>query len=473
MSNFTQIAWDVWRASRATAEAIKTRQQNRLAELVGYARLHSEFYTKRYHGLPGHIEDVRQLPVVGKAELMAHFDEWVTDPALTQAGVEQFIADKGNIGHLHLNRYLVCTTSGTTGTPAILVQDPTMMNVVGALNVVRATPAWLSVGDLMRILKARARTAAVWAIDGHFLGISMAQRQILERPSRGKSIRAFSVLTPLPELVQTLNEFQPAMLNGYATAISLLAQEQEAGRLKIHPVLVMTSSESLAPEERDRIAAAFGAKVRDNYGCSEFVAIAYDCGHGWLHIHADWVILEPVDENLQPVPPGQTSQSVLLTNLANHVQPIIRYNLGDRITVNPEPCTCGSSLPAIRVEGRTDDILRFALPDGTTVPVLPLALWSVIKETSGVQRFQAIQTAPDRLKIRLETKPSAEARLIWDMLRQRVYEYLARQGLGHVRVEYTPEPPVRDPISGKFRHVWAEVERTRPRQPDKTIVHLK
>src|SRR5690606_26226061 len=150
----------------------------------------------------------------------------------------------------------------------------------------------------------------------------------------------------------------------------------------------------------------------DNYGCSEFVAIAYDCGHGWLHIHADWVILEPVDENLQPVPPGQTSQSVLLTNLANHVQPIIRYNLADRITVNPEPCACGSHLPAIRVEGRTDDILRFTRLDGTMVPVLPLALWSVIKETAGVQRFQAIQTASDRLQIRLEMKPFADDKLI-------------------------------------------------------------
>lgn len=461
MSNSSplSIAWDVWRAPRGGPAAIATRQQARLAELVAFARQHSKFYAERYRAVPERVTDVRQLPVVGKPELMAHLDEWVTDPALTRAGLERFVADRSNIGQLYLDRYTVCTTSGTTGVPAILVQDPHMMTVVGMLNVLRATPAWLTGRDLWRILQARARTAAIWALDGHFLGVSMARRQILERPSRAKSIRTFSVLTPLPELVQQLNEFQPAMLNGYATAVSLLAQEQEAGRLNIHPVLVLTSSESLAPAERERIAAAFGAKVRDNYGCSEFVAIAYNCGHGWLHVHADWVILEPVDENFQPVPPGQPSQSVLLTNLANHAQPILRYNLGDRLLVNPAPCACGSPLPAIRVEGRTDEILRLARPDGTRVPVLPLALWSVIKETPGVYRFQVIQTGPAALRIRLETKtPSANGAVngVWEALQPRVSEFLTRQGLGQVRVERAAEPPVRDPRSGKFRHVWAE-----------------
>ncbi len=454
--SFAKVAWDVRQASRATPEEIQARQQTRLAELVHFARQHSPYYAERYASLPEQVSDVRQLPITGKAELMMDFDNWVTDRELTRAGLEQFIADKSNIGHLCQDRYLVCTTSGTTGDPAILVQDPLMMTVVGALNVVRATPAWLSMGDLTRILKAKARTAAVWAIDGHFLGISMAQRQILEKPSRAKSIRAFSVLTPLPELVAALNEFQPAMLNGYATAVSLLAQEQEAGRLHIHPTLIMTSSESLAAEERERIAAAFGGKVRDNYGCSEFVAIAYNCGHGWLHVHADWVILEPVDAEFQPVPPGQTSQSVLLTNLANHAQPILRYNLGDRILVNPEPCACGSPLPAIRVDGRTDDILRFRAADGTLVPVLPLALWSVMKETPGVQRFQAIQTAPDQLQVRLEIKSSADTDIVWNSLQQQIHTYLARQGLDNVQLALASEPPMRDPRSGKFRHVWVQ-----------------
>jgi phenylacetate-coenzyme A ligase PaaK-like adenylate-forming protein len=435
---------------------------SRLASLVAYARRHSRFYAERYRDVPAQVTAPAQLPVVSKPELMARFDDWVTDPALTRAGLASFILDHDNIGRSYLGRYLVCTTSGTTGEPAVLVQDPLTLRVAGLLNVLRATPAWLTGRDLWRILAARARTAAVWAIEGHFLGIAMARRQILARPSRARSIRPISVLTPLPELVAALNDFQPAMLNGYASAIALLAQEQAAGRLNIHPVLVLTSSESLPSEERARVAAVFDAKVRDNYGCSEFVSLGYDCGHGWLHVNADWAILEPVDERLQPVPPGAPSHSVLLTNLANHAQPILRYNLGDRVTLNPEPCACGSPLPAIRVEGRTDEILRFPAPGGAAVPVLPLALWSVIKAVPGVRRFQAIQAGPDRLKVRLEALPGADAGLVWAGVRQAVAGFLARQGAPHVAIEPAPEPPARDPRSGKFRHVWAENGRPSP-----------
>jgi phenylacetate-coenzyme A ligase PaaK-like adenylate-forming protein len=34
------------------------------------------------------------------------------------------------------------------------------------------------------------------------------------------------------------------------------------------------------------------------------------------------------------------------------VQPLIRYVMGDSVTVNPAPCACGSPLPTIHVERR-------------------------------------------------------------------------------------------------------------------------
>lgn len=69
-----------------------------------------------------------------------------------------------------------------------------------------------------------------------------------------------------------------------------------------------------------------------------------------LHLNADWVILEPVDAALRPVPPGNPSHSTLLTNLANRVQPIIRYDLGDSVTMLPAPPSCHrtNSGPKIR-----------------------------------------------------------------------------------------------------------------------------
>ncbi len=451
------IFLETWRTGRGGPEAIRAHQKEHLVEMVEFARKKSHFYNELYYDLPDRVDDIRRLPVVSKSDLMAHFEDWVTDPAVRLEDLRQFIADPEKIGQTYLGKYIVCTTSGTTGVPAVLLQDPATMSLMGALNILRSVPAWLSMKDLGAILKSGMRTAAVWATGGHYLGITMMKRQILEKPSRARAMRIFPVQDPLSKIVVGLNEFQPAMLNGYASAISLLAQEQEAGRLNIHPVLIMTSSESLAIEERQRIVRAFGGKVRDNYGCSEFVAAAYGCAEGWLHVHADWVILEPVDEHFQPVRPGETSQTVLLSNLSNRVQPILRYNLGDRITVRPDACPCGSPFPAIRVEGRTDEILRLRAENESLVPVLPLGLWSVLKETPGLHRFQIIQTGERRLKIRLEAE-NGEEQAAWGRVQERLGAFLTRQNLPGIQIERAAEPPRRDPSSGKYRHVWSELK---------------
>lgn len=450
------IFLDTWRAGRGGTETIQAYQKQRLTAMVAYARQHSRYYKDLYRALPDQVEDTRRLPVVTKSELMKHFEEWVTDPAIRLDDLRKFVADPEKIGQFYMKKYTVCTTSGTTGTPAILLQDQATMNLMGALNLLRAIPSWLTMKELGGILKNKMHTAAVWAAGGHYLGITMMKRQILEKPSRAKAMRIFPVLDPLTKIVAGLNEFQPAMLNGYASAIALLAQEQEAGRLNIHPVLTMTSSESLLPEERQRIARVFGGKVRDNYGCSEFVSAAYGCQEGWLHVHADWVILEPVNADFQPVQPGELSHSVLLSNLSNRVQPILRYNLGDRIMVRPDPCPCGSPFPAIRVEGRTDDVLRFRAADGSLVPVLPMALWAVLKETPGLHRFQAIQSGEQQLKIRIEVG-EGETQVAWGRIQERLKAFLSRQGLPIVTLELAQEPPMRDTRSGKYRHVWAEL----------------
>ena len=108
---FSHIAWDTWNATRGGMAAIKSRQQRRLAELVSFVRARSPFYANKYHGLPDHIEDVRKLPPLLKPELVKYLDDWVTDPRITRAGVDAFVADKSLIGGHFLGRYFVCTTS--------------------------------------------------------------------------------------------------------------------------------------------------------------------------------------------------------------------------------------------------------------------------------------------------------------------------------------------------------------------------
>jgi phenylacetate-coenzyme A ligase PaaK-like adenylate-forming protein len=159
-------------------------------------------------------------------------------------------------------------------------------------------------------------------------------------------------MDPLPALVDALNDYQPAFLASYPTTLAMLANEQRAGRLRIAPACIWSGGECLAPSAASTIEQAFASGLINEYGASECMSLAYSCPAGWLHVNADWVVLEPVDRHYQATPAGESSHSVLVTNLANRVQPIIRYDLGDSILVKPDPCGCGSPLPALRAEGR-------------------------------------------------------------------------------------------------------------------------
>jgi phenylacetate-coenzyme A ligase PaaK-like adenylate-forming protein len=228
--------------------------------------------------------------------------------------------------------------------------------------------------------------------------------------------------------------------------------------LTIEPRLVTTEGEWLSPAARAQIEAIFHCTVRETYGASECLVIASECGHGWCHVNSDWAVLEPVDRAYRPIPAGCVSHTVLLTNLANRVQPIIRYDLGDSVLVRPDPCPCGSPFPAIRVEGRRDDIISIPAADGGMVPVPPLVLASVAEETPGVSRFQIVQVDPRTLRVRLETEVGADRDRIWKELHSRLYGYLVAQEVPSVKVELVLEEPQRDPLSGKFRQVVVQCQ---------------
>ena len=456
-SKLPGYAWDIWRAERGGQAAILARQRARLVDLVRFARVQSPLYRELYQDLPVQVTDLQQLPVVTKRQLMEGFDRWGTDPAVTRAGVEAFVADKANVGGRYLGRYAVWTTSGISGEPGVFVHDADAVAIYRALTLVRGLVAWMTPGRLWATLRRSDRVATVVATGGHYVSASMMAVARKARPRPFNRVRVFSVLRPLPELVQELNAFQPAELIGYPTALMLLAQEHLAGRLAIRPALVGYGGEWLSPPARRLIVAAFGEPVRENYGASEFTRLAWGCLHEGLHVSADWGILEPVDEQYRPVAPGRPSHSALLTNLANRVQPLIRYDLGDSITVLPERCACGSPLPLIRVEGRRDEIVYLRASGGATVPLLPLALIKTVEETPGVQRCQVIQTGTATLSVRLEVAAGADDGRVWGAVERRLREYLAAHGVPEAGVERAPQPPARHPISGKFRQVWAEL----------------
>ncbi|GAV45712.1 phenylacetate--CoA ligase family protein [Streptomyces acidiscabies] len=442
---------DARRARGQGPDAIARRQRERLARTVAHARSASPYYRELYRHLPEHVATTRALPVTGKQELTEHFDDWATDREITADKVRAFTDDPDRIGRRFLGRYLVATTSGTSGRRGVFVLDDRCLHV-GSAVLSAALTSWLGPRDLARAALRRGRFAQLVATEGHYVGYASYSRTRREGGLRGKLVRAFSVHEPTERLAAELDAYRPAFVIGAAGTIMLLAAEQEAGRLHLDPVLVQPAGETLSTADTDRIARAFHAPVHMAYSATECIYLSYTCADGWYHLNADWAVLEPVDADHRPTPPGEFSHTVLLTNLANRVQPVIRYDLGDSVMLRPDPCPCGSPLPALRVRGRSGDILTFPTGRGADVRLSPLALSSLFDRVPGIELFQVEQTAPTTLRVRLETAPGADADTVWRTSRDELTRLLADNRLDDVTVERADEPPHQTP-GGKYRTV--------------------
>jgi phenylacetate-coenzyme A ligase PaaK-like adenylate-forming protein len=446
---------DVVAATHAPPTLIAQRQQQRLLRLLEAAQGTPLYRERMGTGHRPRTADLRRMPHVTRRELMARFDEWVTDPLLRLDELRDFTADASRAGEPWLGRYVVWESSGTSGQPGIFVQDAQAMAVYDALEAVRhraptrGARGWLSAFNPLEIFGAPERPALVTATGGHFASIVSFERLRHVNPWLGAGSRSFSLLQPTDDLVTALNDFQPTLLATYPTAAALLADEAEAGRLTIRPRCVMMGGEALGGAVRERLERVFGAQVRGSYGASEFLPIAWECAHGHLHVNEDWVLLEPVDEKHRPMPPGHQSHSVLLTNLANLVQPLIRYDLGDQVTVSGQRCACGSALPVIEVRGRADDVLRVpSLRKGQTVSLLPMALCTVIEEQCGVFDFQLRQQGPQTLVLRLPQR-GAEAEAAIARCREALQRFAQLQGAAPIEVLGEPGCDVPRGRSGK------------------------
>ena len=444
----TDVSW----TQAAGRAAIERLQPDRLARLIGWTRRHGAFYREKWQGLPMRDLRLADLPPVRKAELMARFDEWVTDPAVKLQDVRRFAQDPARIGQPFLGRYALFSGSGTTGVPGLILHDADALAVYDALGAIRLgalAPAWNWNEPL-----SGHRYALIAATEGHFAGVVGWERLRALHPWFEANARVFPVTAPIREICAALDRFKPTVVASYATVLRALACEKDAGRLALEPSVLWYGGEWLAPMSRRHIERTFGCRVVGDYGASEFLNIAFECEHGALHLNDDWVILEPVDEDYRPVPPDTASASVLLTNLANRVQPLVRYELGDSITLVSRPCACGRPFPVIRVDGRRDEILRLHDARGREVPLMPIAVCTAIEEQSGAHRFQVVQNGPRSLRVKVEA--ASRQGQVAERVRLALARFLARQGLAAISTRVVTGRVAAHPVSGKFRQVWRE-----------------
>lgn len=424
-----RLGWD--------AERLEQHRRVQLRRLLRQAIRHSPFHRSRLGDLdverfePG---DLASLPVMTKSAMVEHLDDVYTDRRLTSAGVERALAATAADPVPILGDYVALGTGGSSGRRTTVVVD-TDASVAFVTSLTRAlTARVLAQGGAPPGGLPIAFVAAPSAV--HATGSAPAWTAGGRLPFRFVGVPA---TLPLPRLVECLNRLDAPGLAGYPTALARLAQEREAGRLRIAPRLVTSTAETLTPALRQAIRHGLDAPVVDTYGSTEGLVGVSAPDDDVVVFNSDVCIVEVVDEHDRPVPPGAPSAKVLVTNLANRVQPLIRYEVHDRFVRLPGD---ERGWLRARVEGRCDEVLRYP-----GVDVHPLALRHVFVTTPEVLDYQVRQTPGG-----VDVDALARHPLDLSALRDRLTGALEQAGLAEPEVAVRlVESLDRHPETGKLR----------------------
>jgi phenylacetate-CoA ligase len=362
---------------------LAAHQRERLRSLLACAIERSPFHARRLRGIdPGRFDtaDLAGLPVMSKEQMMADFDELVTSRRLTRARTEAHLAACAQEPSLLFGRYVCLASGGSSGLRGLFVQTIEEFAEFSA--------------SILRRLVARLAAAGPPPPDGVPVALVGAASPVhasgfaAAAAAAGYPVRAISApaTLPLADLVQRLNQARPLVVMAHTSKLTLLAGEQRAGRLEIAPVSVTAMGEQLTEQNRAMISGAFGVPLVNQFTSTEGLVGHSEPGGAVVSFATDMCIAELVDQDNRPVPDGTPSAKVLLTNLYNHTQPLIRYELTDRFTRHrADP---GHGQLRATVEGRADDTFRYG-----TIAVDPLAIRTVMVRTPAALEYQVRQTS--------------------------------------------------------------------------------
>ena len=410
-----RLGWDAGR--------LAAHQRDRLRALLARAIADSPFHAGRLRGVdPDRFElaDLARLPVMTKADMMENFDAATTERRLTRRLVEQHLARAVTDPSLLLGEYVVLVSGGSSGLRGLFVQTVDEYAEFAASVTRRAMAATVAAaGGLPPEGLVIGMVGAGSPVHSSGLACVTATRPPVRLVSAPASL-------PIAEIVRRLNGAQPPNLLAYAAKLAELAAEQRDGRLKLNLRSVASFAEAISMPERIAVTEAFGVPVIDLFASTEGLVGHSEPGETVLTFAGDTCIAECTDDGGQPVPDGVASSKVLVTNLHNLTQPLIRYELTDRFT--PAGTSEAGALRA-SVEGRSDDLFRYQ-----AASVHPFVIGAPLLHAPAVREFQVRQTefgADIAAVIDGDFDPSAMVAEIRRSLRQ---AGLARPQVGFCRV---------------------------------------
>jgi phenylacetate-CoA ligase len=370
------------RAERLGADALQRRQRTLLADQLNYAFGHCSFYRRRWgdratfepsYDLESRIAD---LPLLSKRDLQEHCDELAAQPSPARVSRK--------------------TTGGSTGRPVTVLKD------AEALAWERAA-SWLGYGWYG--IRPGDRGVRFWGSPTRH--VKRRVRFALADLAMNRTLFSAFAFTErdLERYWARCLRLRPAYFYGYTSMLEALGrhvmERPGPGGRSLNLKAVIATAEVLTEPQRDLMQEAFGAPVKNEYGCGEVGAIAYECERSRLHVLSENVYLEVLRPDGTAAELGEPGE-VVVTDLRNRAMPLVRYQLDD-FAVSGERCDCGRGLPTIlNVFGREYDFVQAA--DGRRFHgEYWMYLFEDLRESGlPIGQFKVVQTEPDRVEIQLE-----------------------------------------------------------------------
>jgi phenylacetate-CoA ligase len=425
-ARYSTVFRETWRdlqaSQRSPADAIKQYERETLGAFLADVLPRTRYY--REHPVYRVDAELGELPVLSKSTV--------------QAQLPRFYRDGSGDGPCHWGH-----TSGTTGQALVFPISEDCFQREYAFRVLHYSWGGVDFAGRDRhafcsghpVAHHDRRRPPFWVHDVANNWLLLSSYNLTEQN--------------LPAYVRKLEKYNPVMLGGYPSSLYLLALAyRKYGRGTLRPRAVFTASETLFDRQREVMREAFGAPVFNWYGNSELCGHITECEAGRLHVRHEHSYVEVLDDRDAPCAPGETGRLVA-TGFHNRLFPLIRYDVGDRVTLSAEAkCPCGRTGRLIeRIEGRQEDYV--ATPDGRLVGRLD----HLFKDTLHVREAQIVQSCIEAIVLRIVKSPDYGAGDEEEIVRQ------ARLRLGStIRIVFEYVEFIERSPSGKYRFIVSKLD---------------
>jgi len=340
---------------RYSRERILRLQEKKFRKMLKFAYRHSAFYRDLYtsNGLKEkdlETVSIDAIPSVDKEMLMKNFDKVITVDDVSKKELLDFLDNSKNSNDLFKNKYHVIHTSGSSGKLGIFVYSVKEWD-------------WFYpyITKTFDFIFAKKKASFLGAAGGHFTGVSFSSWL-------NKSVTRFfcqqlilDVNEPIQDIINKLNAFQPDFLGGYFNGLKVLAEQQERGSLKINPISIVNCGEGINTKDKEYIERVFKAPMSNLYGFAECVVVGVGKDeYRGIYLMDDLALIEVKKDHL------------LLTNLVNRTQPIIRYRIDDFVTLKENHNKKSPFTLIDNIVGRAEFVIWFENGSGQMDFIHPL-----------------------------------------------------------------------------------------------------